>query len=305
MNFLAVYIMQNRIQAIVTVSVFALLSLLFPPLNIVSSASIALITLRHGATEGGYVLICSSIICGLAGFFLIDSYQLPLVYSLILWIPIWIVSFVLRETRHLFLAIEVAVILVCIAIVVGYFIQPDLANVWRLVLNKLLESVLIEANPTVDVKAIQYSLSIFYQFVMTGLIAQIYLIMLLSGLFLGRYWQATLYNQGGFKKEYLSLKAQSELGFTAGGVLLVGILSNGTVAQVCWAVFLLLFMLYAFIGTVVLHGVFMAFKARRFIVPCLYLTMLLVPYVIVPVAIIGLTDNWLNLRNKIPNLTSR
>jgi hypothetical protein len=39
-------------------------------------------------------------------------------------------------------------------------------------------------------------------------------------------------------------------------------------------------------------------------VPFLYLTLVLIPHVMVIIAVIGLTDNWLNLRNKISNKTA-
>jgi hypothetical protein len=304
MRFLAAYLMQGRVQAVVVTSVCALLSLLFPPISMVSSASVALVTLRRGATEGGYVLVYSAIVCALAGIFLVGSYQFPLIYGLVLWTPIWLLSVVLREYRHLFFAIELAVVIASLALIGCYFFQPDLANVWKTLLNGVLEPLLIQSNPNADLQVIRHSLSLFYRFVMTGLIAQVYVVVLVAGLFLGRWWQAELYNQGGFKKEYLSIKGQPNLAMATGVVLLSGLLSDGAVGQACWAISLLLFTLYALIGTVVLHCVFMTFKAARWVVPFLYMTMLIVPYAMIPVAILGLTETWLNLRNKIPNQTS-
>jgi hypothetical protein len=300
MGFLANYIMQGRIQAITVASACALLSLLFPPVNIVSSATVALITLRRGGNEGCYVLIASGLICVLLGF-LVDNYQFPLFYALVLWVPLWLGSIILRESRDLLIAVEFVIAMVSMAIVLVYFYQPDLATVWQALLNDFLEPVLIKSNPTADLKAIQYFLSLFYRFIITGLIAQVYVFILLASLFLARWWQAVLYNQGGFAKEYLAVKCQPQLAALTLVIFVIGLFAEGVIAQICWAIVLLLFTLYAFVGTIVLHYACMSLKTAGFLVPFLYVTVLIIPYMIILVALIGLVDTWLNLRTKILN----
>ena len=54
MGFLASYIMRGRLQAMIVASTLALLSLIIPPVSVVSSATVALVTLRRGAVEGLY-----------------------------------------------------------------------------------------------------------------------------------------------------------------------------------------------------------------------------------------------------------
>ena len=100
MNFLAAYIMRGRLQAMMVASSLALLSLMMPPVSIVSSASVALVTLRLGASEGLYVLLCSSVAAGVLGLVLLGNYQFALAYAAVLWFPVWLISIVLREGRH-------------------------------------------------------------------------------------------------------------------------------------------------------------------------------------------------------------
>lgn len=304
MEFLPAYIMRGRMQAIMVASVSALLSLIFPPVSIVSSASVALVTLRRGAAEGWYILICACLASALLGIFLMGSYQFPLLYGLMLWTPVWLISVVLREGRHLFLSIEVVIFIAGLAVAGAYLYQPNLAQFWENQLDPLLKPMLAESSPDLPAAAIQHSLSVFYHFVITGLVAQIYVFGLLAGLFLGRWWQAVLYNPGGFKKEYLTLRGQSGLALATVAIVAGAGLFSGLMAEICWNVSILLFVLYAFLGTVVLHCVFATFKLKGFMIPFLYVTMLLIPHMLIPVAIIGLTDTWLNLRNKIPNQTS-
>jgi hypothetical protein len=304
MEFLPTYIMRGRVQAITVASAFALLSIIFPPVSIVSSASVALVTLRRGATEGGYILICACLASALLGFFLIGSYQFPLAYGLTLWTPIWLISVVLREGRHLFLAIEIVIVIAAIAVLGAYLYQPDLAQFWQTLLDPMLKAALANSDSGISTADITHSLSVFYHFVITGLVALIYVSGVLAGLFLGRGWQAVLYNPGGFKKEYLALRGQSELAIATLAIIGAGLLFSGQVAEICWNISILLFVLYALIGTTILHCAFATLKQKRFLLPFLYITMMIVPHALIPAAILGLADTWLNLRNKIPNQTS-
>ena len=74
MQFLAAYIMKGRMQAMTVAAALALLSLVFPPASIVRSASVALVTLRRGATEGLYVLVCACIAAAVLSIFLRIGY---------------------------------------------------------------------------------------------------------------------------------------------------------------------------------------------------------------------------------------
>jgi hypothetical protein len=55
------------------------------------------------------------------------------------------------------------------------------------------------------------------------------------------------------------------------------------------------------IGTAVLHTVFANMKLARYIVPMLYITLFLIPHAMLLVALVGLSDPWLNLRKKKSN----
>lgn len=302
MQFLAAYIMKGRMQAMTVAAAFALLSLAFPPASIVSSASVALVTLRRGGKEGMYVLLFACLAAAILSMFLKIGYQFALLYGLVLWTPVWLISIVLREGRNLGVAIEIAVVLGVAAVLGFYLYQSNPAQVWSGVLSVMTQPML-EARPDVAVADIKQSLQLFAHF-MTGAIAAGSVYGLLFGLFLARWWQAALYNPGGFRAEFLAMKGHMKL--AAGTLLLLALaaLSSGKLAEVSWNVALVLFVLYTFIGTAVLHACFAVMKGSRFMVPILYLTLVMIPHVMVIVAIVGLTDNWLNLRNKISNQTA-
>lgn len=293
MGFLAEYIMRGRMQAMLVASTLALISLVMPPVSIVSSASVALVTLRRGATEGLIVLACSTAIAAVLGFFLLGNYQFVLLYGMVLWVPVWLISIILREGRYLSLAIEVAVLLGVLGVIGAYLYNAELTTMWKNILSQMVP-------PKAPVEDIQHTLDVLSHY-MTGIIAAASVFGLLFGLFLGRWWQALLYNPGGFKQEFLSLNTHPRLAIGSILVLVIASASSGALSEVAWNIAILLFVLYTFIGTAVLHTVFAAMKMGRFIVPMFYITMFLIPHAMLPVAVVGLCDTWMNLRNKISN----
>lgn len=274
----------------IVASSLALLSLKIPPVSVVSSAAVSLVTLRRGALEGLSVLGCSSVAAGLLGFFVIGNYQFALLYVLVLWLPVWLISIVLREGQHLSLAVEIAILLGILGVIGFYLYSDDPAAVWKQVLLQM-----IPANGPVE--NVQHIVDILKHY-MTGVVAAGSVFGLLFGLFLGRWWQAVLYNPGGFKQEFLSLNTQPRLALATIAVAAFAWASSGSVSEVAWNITIPLFVLYTFIGTAVLHSLFANMKLGRYLVPMFYLTLFLIPHVMLPVVIFGLIDPWLDLRKK-------
>ena len=277
----------------IVASTLALVSLIMPPVSIVSSASVALVTLRRGAFEGLIVLVCSTVVAGGLGFFLLGSYQFVLLYGMVLWVPVWLISIILREGRFLSLTVEVAVLIGVVGVVGFYFFNTDLATMWKNILSQMVP-------PNAPVQDITHTLELVSHY-MTGIVAAASVFGLLFGLFLGRWWQALLYNPGGFKQEFLALNTQPRLAIGSVVVVIVASLTSGLTSEVSWNIAILLFVLYTFIGTAVLHSLFASMKMGRYMVPMFYVTMFLIPHAMLPVALVGLSDAWMNLRNKISN----
>lgn len=299
MKFLAAFIMKGRTQAMMVASSLALLSLLFPPVSIVSSASVALVTLRRGGYEGLYVLIFSCISAAGLGFFLFGNIQFALLYGLVLWLPIWLISIVLREGKHLSVAIQIAVLFGMIGVLGFYLYVNDPAVMWQSILNLMVQPMLA-SNPDVPVEDVKQSIQVFSHF-MTGGIAAGSVYGLLFGLFLARWWQAGLYNPGGFREEYLSLRVHPKVALASLLIVAIAWFSAGDVAEICWNISILFVVLYAFVGIAVLHTSFSEMKIKRFAVPFFYVTLVLVPHVMGIVVIVGVLDAWLDLRSKILN----
>ena len=291
MNFLATYIMRGRMQAMLVASSLALLSLMMPPVSVVSSATVALVTLRRGAYEGLYVLGCSSLAAALLGFLALGNFQFALLYVMVLWLPVWLISIILREGQHLSLAVEIAILIGIVCVIGFYLYAPDPVALWKAVLSQMIPA-------DVPVADIQRTIDILVHY-MTGVIAAGSVFGLLFGLFLGRWWQANLYNPGGFRQEFLSLSTKPRISIGAIVVLIIAVTSPVGISEIAWNISILLFVLFTVTGTAVFHTVFSGMKLGRYMVPMFYITLFLIPHAMLIVGLVGLSDPWLNLRKKI------
>jgi hypothetical protein len=278
-------------QAMLVASSLALLSLMMPPVSVVSSATVARVTLRRGAYEGLYVLGCSSLAAALLGFLALGNFQFALLYVMVLWLPVWLISIILREGQHLSLAVEIAVLIGIVCVIGFYLYAPDPVALWKAVLSQMIPA-------DVPVADIQRTIDILVHY-MTGVIAAGSVFGLLFGLFLGRWWQANLYNPGGFRQEFLSLSTKPRISIGAIVVLIIAVTSPVGISEIAWNVCILLFVLFTVIGVAVLHYAFSMMKLGRYMVPMFYITLFLIPHAMLIVGLVGLSDPWLNLRKKI------
>lgn len=302
MKFLAAYSMKGRMQSAMVASSLGLLSLfLLPPVSIVSSASVALVTLRKGSREGLVVVGYASLLAAILSFFLSGSFQYGILLGLGLWIPVWLVSIILREAKSLSITIEIAVLFGVVSTIGFYLFVNEPIQIWRPVLEQMFQPMR-ELDSDVSQEQINHSIQLFSRY-FTGIIIAGAVYGLLFSLFLARWWQSALYNPGGFREEYLSLRVHPQIAMVSIFIIAMAALMPGVVSEICWNISILFVVLFTLVGTAVLHAAFSTVKAKRFMVPFLYITLVLIPHVIIIVAIVGLLDEWMDLRNKFSNKT--
>ena len=285
-------------EAIMVASSLALLSLVLPPVSIVSSAAVALVTLRRGGYEGLYVLIASYVLAAILGLVIFGSFQFALLYGPL----IWLIAMILREVKQLSIAVEITVLFGVAGIVIFFIFVNDPAAMWGSILTQMTQPVLENSDVDFPVEKIKQNIQFFSHF-MTGGVAAGSVYGLLFGLFLARWWQSVLYNPGGFREEYLSLKVRPKLAIASIVIAAIAWLMTGVLSEVCWNITILFVVLYTIVGTAILHIAFSTMKTRFFMVPFLYLTLVFVPHMTIVVVIVGVIDTWLDLRSKFLNKT--
>lgn len=298
MGFLAAYIMQGRMQAIIVASVLATLSLLFPPISIISASAVALVTLRHGRYEGAWVMLGAGIAVALLGGLLFGGFLFAVAYALGFWLPVWLIAIVLRESGQLNVAFEVILILGFLATGAFYLFGADPAEFWQQRLQLIIQQLV--DNPDIHIRSdeVEFGLSIASQY-MTGILITGAVSSVVLSLLMARWWQANLYNPGGFGNEFLSLKPRLFFAYISLAILLFAIFGDGKIGEMARNMGVLAFFLYLVVGIAVLHVLLSATKSKRLLLTALYVVVLLIPHAMLPVALVGLTDAWQNWRGRV------
>jgi hypothetical protein len=133
---------------------------------------------------------------------------------------------------------------------------------------------------------------------MTGAFAATFYFQLLLALFLGRWWQALIFNPGGFGAEFRALRIRPVLGYLTLGLLSLVLLLD----QALWAAELLLLLapLFFLQGIAIVHGLAYAFSANRgWLIGFYALLLLVMPQAEILVVGIGLLDVWADVRSRV------
>lgn len=295
MRSLAAFALKGRTQAaIATLGVMAL-SLILPPAGLVSLALIALVTLRNGGREGLELVALAALFSAVASSLAVGNPWAAVVYAVALWLPMWGVALVLRERIDLAQAAQAAILLGILA-VLGFFAwkeQPALF--WENFLSALFRPMLENAPTPADAAQLQGYLVQWSEY-MTGIVAAGLSITLIMALFLARWWQAELFNPGGFGKEYLAIRSPNLLSLLTVGLLAAAVWGGEEVGRLCRNVVVVLTVLYLCIGTATLHSLCANVRWRRGLLVLLYVIVFVVPQAILPIALFGLADSWADWR---------
>lgn len=295
MRSLAAFTLKGRTQAaIATLGVMAL-SLVLPPAGLVSLALIALVTLRNGGREGLELVGIAALFSAVAGSLAVGNSWAAAVYAIALWLPMWGVALVLRERIDLALAVQAAIMLGILA-VLGFFAWNDQPTLfWESFLNTLFRPLLENAPTPEDAAQVRGHLVQASEY-MTGIVAAGLATTLIMALFLARWWQAELFNPGGYGKEYLAIRSPSLLSLLTLGLLAMAVWGGEEISRACRNLLVVLTVLYLCIGTATLHSLCANLRWRRWLLALLYGVIFVVPQAILPIALFGLADSWADWR---------
>jgi len=292
MRFVAALIMQGRMQAIAVAATSLMLALLLPPLSLLSAAAVALVTLRMGWREGLNTLLAAALAAGLLGAIVLGNFVFPAIYGLVLWLPMWAVALHLRQSRNLGWTLELMTGAGLVIVLLAYLFHPDPSGFWFQMLQSLFGE--IGARAGMDPEALQPQIKVIARY-MTGVLAAGMISSLVLSLLWGRWWQAVLYNPGGFRAEFLAVRLHLPLAWLTLALVAVAMVAGGQWREAMVNGLLVLFVLYVAIGTAVAHAIFSA-RGMKLWLYALYVLMLFVPHVFLPVALVGFSDTWLDWR---------
>lgn len=275
---------------------FAVIGFVLPPFLLMSFASLGLVTMRRGGREGLILLLSCIALFGAITLLAAQAIRADLLFLSVLWTMVWIVAMVYRQMLTPAWMINAAGVigLLCVA---GFYLQvPDPAAFWLVILDQylrplLLEQQLLQSSTELD------SLLTNLARVLTGVLAAMLSVVLIVSLLLARWWQAILYNPGGFRQEFYALRLGRVTTIVMIVLLVVSLLGQYAISTDMVTVVWLLFF---FQGIAVLHSLIgMTGMGVGWLVS-LYLLLAIVPNYASPVISgLGLVDTWFDFRRRI------
>ncbi len=297
MRLLASYVMQGRSQAVMAIGVLALLSLLFPPLTVLSSAAVALVTLRRGRLDGLLVMVLGAAACALLGLLVRVDVVSIAGFTMIIWLPIWILALLLRSSSSLAIATTVALLFGLLIILVYYVEFSDPVAEWRRILEPLLKS--LNQGQALETEQQKLLLNVLSHW-MTGLMAAGFFLQLMVSLLLARWWQSLLYYPGGFRSEFHQLRLPRALAILTVAVVGLLLMDMGIGSPMLDYLAMLLITAYLLQGLALAHGIRAQLGANPGWLYAMYILLfIVVPHMVITLAFVGLADAWLDMRSRI------
>ena len=297
MKALASFIMQGGRQATIVVATMAILSLLMPPLVIISVAAVCLVTLRNGSVDGLRVLIGATVATALIGYIVLGTSIVAFSYLFMMWLPAFLVSLVLRETGQLNLALECLVVLGMVAVVGVYVAIDDPAQLWMMGIHDALKALSEQQPLPISDDELKAGVELWSHYI-TGLVVAGTLFSLLMSLLLGRWWQGLLFNAGGFDEEFQHFRLLPRDGLVFIALMTMAFLLDGFPAELIWNLDIQLLLLFLIVGVSVVHVVIKSKSSSRYLLFSFYVMVFFVPHLILPLIVIGLSDVWMNWRQR-------
>lgn len=283
MRALADFIMRGRMQAIVVVAGSAALPMLFW----LCAAAGSLVLLRRGLNDALGVLVWA-VLPALAWWYFGDP------RTLLVLLGSFGLALLLRSQNSWRRVMLCSVALgLLYAWALGVVFGDQIAAL-ATELQKVLPDMLSDAYQQLSVEE-QARLVALLTPVLTGLLAALLQITTLLSLMLGRYWQALLYNPGGFGLEFRALR------FTPvpAMVLLAGMLLGPSLGVQVAMLAPLCSVPLVFAGIALVHGLVAQSRMSRFWLVGLYVTLVLFMQLIYPLlAVLAIVDSLFDFRGR-------
>ncbi|UPQ82136.1 hypothetical protein M0M42_17290 [Pseudomonas knackmussii] len=283
MRALADFIMRGRMQAIVVVAGSAALPMLFW----LCAAAGSLVLLRRGLNDALGVLVWA-VLPALAWWYFGDP------RTLLVLLGSFGLALLLRNqnswTRVMLCSVGLGLLYAwALGMVFG---EPIAALATEL--QKVLPDMLSDAYQQLSVEE-QARLGALLTPVLTGLLAALLQITTLLSLMLGRYWQALLYNPGGFGLEFRALRFSP----VPAMLLLAGMLLGPSLGVQVAMLAPLCSVPLVFAGIALVHGLVARNRMSRFWLVGLYVTLVLFMQLIYPLlAVLAIVDSLFDFRGR-------
>ncbi len=292
MRGLAAFVMRGPVQA----GLVGALSLVFS-LTWLAGAPVALYALRKGHVAGVTAAGVATVSAIALFWASLGRPGMGLLFALALWVPVLGIAGLLRVSVRLDLSILAAGAFGVVLLMALHLAVDDPTDLWYQFLSRAEGLQAVMGIPAADVDAeTQQAILRRIAAVMSGFAGAAYSANMVVSLLLARWWQAILYNPGGFGEEFRQLRlgriaatvAVAAVG--AAWLLQSTLLANAAIVVVS---------LFLFQGLAVAHGLVKGRNLGRGWLIGLYV-LLFMPFGNFGqlIAFVGILDAWVDMRRR-------
>ena len=294
---LARFILKGPNQAALVAAAMAMLAMLpmLFPAAWLSAAAVALVVLVNGPQAGGRVVSYALLGSLVFSWLIFGSPLLAFYFVLMIWLPVWLPAAVLRQTVSLSYSMQILGVLSLLAVLALYLLFPGMDEMFRPAFQQVVDNLAEAYQGQFDQAQLQHAMDVFLQ-LLPGLFVSSMLIGAMISLFLARWWQAVLYNPGGFGREFRQL----QLGKTSAAIAtLVILLAWLAPSDMFNAMLMVVFSLYLTQGVAIMHAVFHSRNIHRLWLVFVYGVVFMIPHAVIMLALAGIADAVVDFRRRL------
>ena len=297
MKALAGYIVSGRWQAVLVAATSGVLGMLLLPFSCLGAATVSLVTLHVGIVSGLQVMALAT--AGALLLYLLAGVKAAFLISmvLLLWLPCWLVSGVLQQTRELGYALKVTSLFGACMLLLAYVLLGNPVPAWLEILKAV--AVLFEENGLVVQGLSDQQLMSDVAGLMTGVVLAWLVLGIIASLLLGRWWQSVVVHPGAFREEFGSLRLGYAAGLLTLGVMLLAQLTEGTGSEFAAQLAMILLVPYLLVGLAIIHSLMHQAGLGRGWLVAVDALLGLVPQSMLLLAGAGLLDTWIDFRRRL------
>ncbi|MEQ8231411.1 MAG: hypothetical protein RLW61_08320 [Gammaproteobacteria bacterium] len=260
-----------------------------------AGAIVALATLRQGSREGLRVLALSTAIAVAVRLLLGGGAVPTLVLCLVVGLPSWLLAVNLARTeRQAFSLLMIGALVTAYAVAIRAAVG-DVTSFWASRLQLLFDLIAEDGGPRIGAQQVEAVAGMIHGSTLVAMFC-----MLAGVILLARWWQAVLYNPGGFGAEFRALRlprAMLAIAAVCGAAVMMGRFGRGDGIPLAGDVFVVVVVLFAFQGLAVLHARARAISLASGWLAGLYVLLMLTPQVVGPIlATTGVADSVADFR---------
>ncbi len=184
-----------------------------------------------------------------------------------------------------------------LAVVSVYVFVDNPAEQWALSIQAVIATLGEQQDILVSQSQLQEGLA-FWSAYMTGIVVAGTITSIMMSLLLGRWWQGLLFNPGGFNQEFTSIRLLPRDAYAFIVLIVLALLFSGQLAELMWNLDVQLVLLFLIVGVSVVHVIIKNRGTSQFLLFGFYVAVFFVPHLMLPLILIGLSDVWMNWRER-------